>query len=258
MLHGHINELQRLLSEFLGDSFSRSDFVKLFSKALERYKETINDRPYYPLNDICQLNRFSDEEFKKYCLQALERLPREELDRTTRHWLEKELVDDDAFNFFKPDGVSKFGESAVLYSSKIDGESFLLSALNGTLKPLSFRYVDLLAALKVVGNSELAAWVYCSEPDNAFAHIENVWSLGSVYEEPSQLSQIEQTRGDSVQWGNCYLLLLPKSKSWMLVNHCHFDGFEIALHGHKDFIGGVLRHNSLMNTDGFAAGYRDR
>lgn len=137
--------------------------------------------------------------------------------------------------------------------SIIEGESFLLPALNGTFKPLPFLYSELLSTLTETSGDELAAWAMCSEPDNAFALVDNVWSLGNVYEEARQ---IEQTRGDSVQWGNCYLLLLPKSKNWMLVNYYRFNGFEISLHGTREFIDTVERqtHDSSCNrTSGVAA-----
>jgi hypothetical protein len=124
-----------------------------------------------------------------------------------------------------------------------------LSSLNGTLKPLSFKFSDLLQVLNELSGGELAAWVLCSEPDNAFAAIESIWSLGNVYEEDNQLAKIEQIRGDSVQWGNCYQLLLPKSKKWALVNFYYFDGFEMSLYGENSFLNEVLSHNKVMNSD---------
>lgn len=172
-----------------------------------------------PLKDLMAM---SGNELTKYASKALERLPREELDRATKKWVSENLI---------------------------DGESFLLSSLNGTIKPLSFNYADMLQALKEVSDEELAIWVFCSEPDNMFAAIESVWSLGHVYEETNQLAKIEQIRGDSVQWGNCYQLLLPKSKAWMLLNYYYFEGFEMSLLGDKAFINKVLAHNKIMNSD---------
>lgn len=121
---------------------------------------------------------------------------------------------------------------------------------------MPFLYSDLLATLKATGGGELAAWVSCSEPDNAFAHVGDIWSLGDVYEEANRLAQLEQTRGDAVQWGNCYLLLLPKHKTWMLVNHYHFSGLEISLHGTPEFVGAVLQRlepNAGGRRDGLIA-----
>lgn len=244
MLRTHIAELESLLKQYLTKNPPRSAFQEAFSGAVGRYRQFIQDRPYYPLVDIGEYGGPEDS-FKKLCTMALERLPREELDRQTRHWICENLVDGDEFSFFHSTGLSKFGASERLHKSNIDGESFLLSALNGTLRPLQFRYANLLGALRDASDGEIAAWVSCSEPDNAFANIEHVWTLGSAYEEPGQLSRLEQIRGDSVQWGNCYLLLLPKSKAWMLVNHYYFSGFEISLHGEPNFVAEILARNPV-------------
>jgi hypothetical protein len=248
MLRAHVTELESLLSDYLHGNSPQSAFQIAFAAAVGRYSQFIQARPYWPLVDIGEYGGPEDS-LRKLCAMALERLPREELDRETRYWIEENLIDGDEFSFFHSSGVSKFGASRCFYRSEIDGESFLLSALNGTLKPPKFRYSHLLSSLRDASNGDIAAWISCSEPDNAFANVEMVWTLGSVYEEPQQLARLEQIRGDSVQWGNCYLLLLPQSKSWMLVNHYYFSGFEISLHAAPEFIAEILAHNPAVNTD---------
>lgn len=239
MLQNHIAALQDLLQKFLNGTMARSEFVTLLKPTLALYEELIDERPCWPLPDLCDGSSISDADFKKYCRQAYGRLPREQFDRETRAWIQSELVDGATFRFAAPDGASRFGASEILYASVIDDASFLLSALNGTLKPLPFPYAGLLTALRETGGEELAAWVFCSESDSQLPCIGTIWSLGNVYEEDDQLALLEQTRGDSVQWGNCYLLLLPKNKSWALVHYYHFDGFEIALHGAPAFVHAV-------------------
>lgn len=240
MLEQYIERLQTLLKELLNSSLSEAEFQSLYSSALKGYEDYISDRPYWPLKDLVAM---SGKDLLKYGAQALERLPREELDRSTRVWITENLIDEDEFSF------ETFDENVELYSTEIDGESFLLSSLNGTLKPLSFKFADLLCALKETSGGELATWVICSEPDNAFAAIESIWSLGNVYEESSQLAKIEQIRGDSVQRGNCYQILLPKSKNWMLVNYYYFEGFKMSLYGSNDYLNEVLSHNKVINSD---------
>jgi len=240
MLENHISKLQELLKGLIELSISEKEFKPQYKTALEEYETYISDRPYWPLKDLISMY---GKDLLKYASQALDRLPKEELDRSTRDWIQGNLVDGEEFNF------DKYIDYVQLYTTKVDGESFLLSSLNGTIKPLSFLFSDLLQVLKVVSKGELASWVLCTEPDNAFAAIESIWLLGNVYEEANQLSKIEQVRGDSVQWGNCYQLLLPKSKSWMLLNYYHFDGFEISLHGDSCFIDEVLSHNKVVNSD---------
>jgi hypothetical protein len=240
MLEHYIEKLETLLKQLIDYSLSEAEFKALYSSALNEYEKYISDRPYWPLKDLVAM---SGSDLLKYSSQALERLPREELDRTTKQWVSENLIDGEEFSF------EIYEEKVELYSSKIEGESFLLSSLNGTLKPLSFKFSDLLQVLKELSGGELAAWVLCSEPDNAFACIESIWSLGNVYEEDNQLSKIEQIRGDSVQWGNCYQLLLPKSKNWALVNFYYFEGFEMSLYGESSFLNEVLSHNKFMNSD---------
>ncbi|WP_162044286.1 hypothetical protein [Undibacterium sp. YM2] len=245
MLKTHISTLHYLLCKLLDSTITEQKFHSEFGHALSKYAKYINDRPYYPLNDLTSM---SGEKLRKYASDALARLPREELDRSTRKWIEDNLVDEDAFSFHDKDGQPKFGQILQLYHTEIEKESFLLSALNGTIQQPTFKYADLLAVLKEQSSNELGAWVLCNEPDNAFANIEYLWTLGEVYEEPEQLAKIERIRGDSVQWGDCFLMLLPKSKNWLLLNTYRFSSFEISLHAKAEFVDAVLSDARLFNS----------
>jgi hypothetical protein len=170
--------------------------------------------------------------------QALDRLPKEALDRSTRCWAERMLISSDdggtCFMFFNDDGKSRFGTHAAIYSTRIDADSFLLSSLNGTITQPPFRYSQLLTALRDLGGNELASWAYGTEPDNALAVIERIWSMGDAYAESDQLRQLE--RQPAPEGGGSYLMLLPKSKRWMLLNEYDHERFTVYLHGNRQFI----------------------
>jgi len=245
MLKTHISTLHYLLCKLLNSTLSEKDFRNEFGSALSKYAEYIKDRPYAPLNDLTLM---SGEKLRTLALEALQRLPREELDRGTREWLKSNLVYEYGFIFNDESRQSTFGEVVQLYQTKIEKASFLLSALNGTIQQPTFKYAELLTVLKEHSSNELAAWVLCTEPDGAFAHIDHVWTLGEAYEEPEQLAQIEQIQGGSVSWGDCFLMLLPKSKNWMLLNTYRFSSFEISLHAKAEFVDAVLSDPRLCNS----------
>ena len=80
------------------------------------------------------------------------------------------------------------------------------------------------------------------------AVIDWIWSLGDVYNESYQLQRIE--RNPAPEGGGSYLMLLPKSKEWMLVNEYDYENFTIHLHGHPQFITDVAsRINVQPNWD---------
>ena len=83
----------------------------------------------------------------------------------------------------------------------------------------------------------MATWVYGTEPDNALAVIDRVWSLGDAYKESDQLRHLE--RHPAPEGGGSYLMLLPKSKQWMLMNEYDYERFTIYLHGHRQFIADI-------------------
>lgn len=238
--------LAELLTQFLAGGLRYADFLPRFRTALRAYEGSINDLAYWPLGAIAEmplgvsadLPKQFESELHDYCQQALDRLPKEALDRSTRLWIESTLIEeiDDwtYFSFFNSDGQSLFGTHAAIYSTRIDDDSVLLSALNGTISQSPFRYDELLNVLRDIGGNELATWVYGTEPDNVIASIDRIWSLGDAYEESDQLRQLESH--PSLEGGGSYLMLLPKSKQWMLMNEYYYEGFSICLHGNRQFI----------------------
>jgi len=226
----HAAAMEVALREFLSGAITRPAFLVAFRDALDHYANVIDSKPYYPLADIVDSGRRSEEQLKLLCKQAAERLPRELLDRSTREWISVNLVTEDSFSFLNADGVSKFGDVQVLHATPIERQSFLLSAISGSLQPAPFSYENLLKKLRALSGGQLATWALCVEPDGAFASIESLWSLGETFDEPEQLAKLEQIRGDHVQWGNCYLLLLPADRKWLLVNRYNFSEFSIELH----------------------------
>lgn len=229
----HAATLETALRAFLSGDLLRTEFLVVFRDALHSYATAVDSRPYYPLPDIAESGHMPEDQLRRMCSQAVERLPRELLDRSTRQWILDNLVTEDSFSFTNPDGASKFGVAHALHATPIEKESFLLSAVNGSIQPASFNYEKLLQALRALSAGQLATWALCSEPDGAFAHVDNVWSLGNAYEEPQQLAKLEQIRGDHVQWGNCYLLLLPADRSWLLANRYNFREFSIEFHADR-------------------------
>jgi hypothetical protein len=236
--HELVKPLQELLLRFLAGEWDYPAFQPLFRKALSSYAASIMDRPYWPLDVIADIPAHVREKLNDYCRQALDRLPKEALDRSTRVWIDRVLISNEdghtAFSFFLPDGASRFGTHAVFYSTCIDDDCFLLSALNGIIPKPSFSYAGLLGALRENANGELASWVYGTEPDNALAIVNRVWSLGDSFKECYHLRQLEQE--PAPQGGASYLMLLPRSREWMLLNEYYSGCFTISLHAQRSFI----------------------
>jgi len=234
--------LADLISRFLKGEYDYPEFQHNFRPALESYERSIDDRAYSPLDAVADIPEHCKSDLRAFCEQALDRLPKEALDRSTRRWIESTLIAEEDgytyYSFFDGSGRSRFGNHATIYSTRVDQESFLLSSFNGTVCRPSFQYSKLLAALRAVGSDELATWVYGTEPDGAFASIDHVWSLGDSYCESYHLRRIE--RHPSPEGGGSYLMLLPKSKEWMLMNEYDGERFTIALHGSRRFIEDVV------------------
>lgn len=233
-----IEPLAEIITGFLDDDFDYREFQRRFQPALKSYEKSIGARANSPLEAIADIPKHCESNLREWCQQALDRLPKEALDRSTRCWLESTLIANENgytyFSFFGTDGKSRFGTHAAIYSTSIDRDSFLLSSLNGTIKRPRFQYSQLLSALRDVGGNELASWVYGTEPDNAFAEIDSIWSLGDSYSESDQLRYIE--RQPALEGGGSYLMLLPKSKQWLLMNEYDYERFTIYLHGRREFI----------------------
>lgn len=236
-----VEPLGEIITRFLAGDFDYFEFRRQFQPALKSYEKSINDRAYWPLDVIADIPKHCKSNLREWCQQALERLPKEALDRSTRNWLESTLISNDEgytyYSFYTNDGESRFGAHAVIFSTKVEHDSFLLSSLNGTIKQPPFRYSNLLTTLREIGGDELATWVYGTEPDNALAVIDRIWSLGDAYSESDQLRHLE--RQPSPEGGGSYLMLLPKSKQWMLMNEYDYGRFTIYLHGCREFIADV-------------------
>lgn len=233
-----IEPLAALIKKFLSGEFDYPQFQRQFAPALESYERQVRGRAYSPLGVIADIPRHCRNDLRKYCQEALERLPKEALDRSTREWVDKSLIANDDgytyFSFFEREGRSRFGTHALFYESPVVHDSFLLSALQGSIAPPTFAYSELLLALRDAGGDELATWVYGTEPDNALAFVNMVWSLGNAYAETYQLRRLE--REPAPEGGGSYLMLLPKSKKWMLLHQYDYEQFTIQLHGSREFI----------------------
>ena len=251
MLNEHINKLTSLIDALLEKNMGEDEFKEQFESAITSYRQYLersheHKRPYYPLNDLCQM---SGDKLRKYAGEAYSRLPKELLARSTCSWVEENLtIEGEVFNFYNEGGDSLFGDSVKLYSTDIK-ESFFLSAMEGIIPASTFNYTELLSVLEEVGDSEPAAWVTCSEPDNAFALINHPCTLGKPYEETRHLAKLELTEPQSVQGGDCFLILLPENKEWMLLHYYNFSSVVISLHGSNEFIDTVLSHNKVINSD---------
>src|SRR5688572_16786891 len=95
----HAAAMEVALRGFVSCALSRPAFVSAFRQAFAAYTEAVDSRPYSPLEAIADSGRRPDEQLMKFCSQALERLPRELLDRSTRQWITDHLVDDYGFSF---------------------------------------------------------------------------------------------------------------------------------------------------------------
>jgi hypothetical protein len=246
MYRSYVINLMSLLAQFSRSDLTREQFLSAFTPAVASYEALIGARPYWPIKDICDSAAWSDDELKRYCSQALERLPYELLDRETAPWVYKNLVERDGYytsvEFFRSGGVSKFGSHVILYSTPVEEESFLLSGVNGTLKPMSFRYAHLLLALQALTSNEPAAWVSAYEIDNSHAEVSVFASLNNPYNTVRQIANFEKFDLASTQGNDYSLFLLPEGKKWMLLNQYTSDStdqFEVSLHGEKSFLQAV-------------------
>lgn len=132
-----IEPLAAIITGFLADDFDYREFQRRFQPALRTYEKAIDAHAYWPLDVIADIPKHCESRLREWCQQALDRLPKEALDRSTRHWLESTLIAKGDgytyFSFFGTDGKSRFGTHAAFYSTSIDRDSFLLSSLNGTI-----------------------------------------------------------------------------------------------------------------------------
>lgn len=259
-----------LIQKYLNNDLDQGDFNNLYPPLLAKYEEDIDGSAYYPLdilapsesNDdkawkqsmremyLSEIAKLDDmlednepsysetmtvEKQKEHCREALERLPIELLDRSTKSQVEEELLEDDEFVFFDEHKLSKLGGHHVLYSASLENESFLITALNGDMPKFDFNYSELLQTLKKYGGPQRATWVRCSEPDG-FSNIEVSQFFTDPYQDIENLHWIEHTDSQSTQGGVCHLILVAEDRSWMLLHTNTFSEFKIELHGSKKFI----------------------
>jgi hypothetical protein len=259
-----------LIQNFLNDEVNQAHFNSTYPPLLAKYEEDIDDSAYYPLDilapsdcnddkawkqnmremylsEIAKLDELlednepsysetmSVEKQKEHCREALERLPIELLDRSTKSWVEDELLEDEKFVFFDNSNRSKLGSHDVLYVTPLENESFLITALNGNMPKLDFNYGELLQSLKKHGGSQRATWVRCSEPDG-FSYIEVSQFFTDPYQDIENLHWIEHSASQDTQGGVCHLILIAEDRSWMLLHTNTFDEFKIELHGSKQFM----------------------
>ncbi len=276
-------KLLQVINSLVDGKISVAEFEKQYPSVLNMYEEVIDGQAWPPLGELVPLTkkkninlwwqdsiswhlrsvfrliveRFfsiipfslaysrtrSESKFRDICKKALERLPIEIENGKSKAWIQDNLVNEVSFTFFLDKDQSKFGDYKVIYSAKIDNESFLLSALNGNLDPLKSQYGNILDTLRTINKSRGATWLMCSEPDGALALISPLSSFDSPFSDYSKISRLEQTSGDEVQWGTCNLILLSQDRKWMLRHVYKFDRFEIELHGETNFLDKVL--NSL-------------
>lgn len=272
------NALESQIDSYLNGSSSEMEFINQYPKALAAFDNSIDENPWHPLDllvptesnserawktqmiamqrqHIAELEAtleggnesyaemLSSNERKKLCKQALVSIRSQIQSVSAKMWVQENLVDDVEFNFKKSDGTSIFGASRVLYSTIILQESFLLTALSGALAKPKFHFSEILNAVRDANETTDCFWARCSEIDGAIAHVEIALPReDSAFDQHDQLVWIEHTTGQEVQWGDCYLLLIPYTHLWMLKISNNFRNLSIELHGDNNLI------NSVMDT----------
>lgn len=232
-----VGPLQSLISRFVKKQIDSDTFKRELPGALAAY-ETATGKPRSPkLHALTEKLFFS--ELRERGREAL----RELANQSTRAWIERHLIAQldgpySDFSFFRADGQSLFGRCARLHETPIADGGFLYSSLAGVTKPLPFDYRALLATLREVGGHEPAAWAHCVEVDGAIADIFSVYNWGDVYDQVHHLQEFEFPRTPEHRGG--YVLLLPESRRWMLVN-ADEQTFTIDLHGSEAFVAEVLK-----------------
>jgi len=264
------NAILKLIQDYLDNKIDQGYFNKSYPSLLAKYEEDISDSAYHPLDilapsesnddkawkenmremylsEIAKLDELLEEnepsysetmtveKQKEHCKEALERLPVELLDRSTKDWIEKTLLENESFEFYDKNNNSKLGRHKVFYSTPLESDSFLITALSGHLPKMDIDHSKLLYSLKSLSNSQSATWVRCSEPDG-FYSIEVSQYFTDPYECIENLLWIEHTDSESTQGGVCHLVLVSQDRSWMLVHTNTFDEFKIVLHGSEEFI----------------------
>ena len=265
-------EIEGILEDYISGKMPENNFFKEYTESLDRFEEMIEGELYWPLNLIVPTNsnserawkesmismykqqvleleenldsgeesyteNLSTSERKSLCKDAIKRIKNQVQDITIKTWIEDNLVENVFFEFLTADGKSKLGNYRDLYVTPILKESFLLSALSGVFVRPRFTFQQILSAIKDTFGDSQCFWAKCSEIDGAVANVKvDTIFEGSAFDQIDQIAWIERTEGQEVQWGNCYLLLMPFDYKWMLKISNNFQELKIEIHGDEEHL----------------------
>lgn len=262
-----------LLNEYLSGEVSREKFSRVYTKLITKLKPKLEKGLYHPLDvivptednnerawkenmrnmylrEIERLDRLLEEnepsyaekltehQQKELCKEAIDVIPKAALGRSSKVWIESNLIEDEEFTFVDENGKSKLGSSEVLYQATLVRKSFIMTAFSGGLTKLEYDYALLVKTLKIHADGD-TVWVRCSESDG-FTSIDSAPRYIDPDDEVENINWLEYTDPQTNQWGPCYLLFMPGNRKWLLVHSNNFEGFSIVLHGPKEFMGEVL------------------
>jgi len=243
-----IRNIGGIAQSFLEGTLSRTNFYPVFEQMVESNRQSGGQRLYI-IDSILTNKNLSEDEFRSKCKELLIWCQKIEAGVDAENWISREIVEDEAsFNFFDETGRSKFNEYKTLYRTDIKFSSFLMSALNGIIKPTEFSHELLVAVLREIEGDDNAAWAHCIEVDGLHAHI-SIYNGhmktpldGSLYWESAyenyldEMNIVERTSMGDYQSCVSYYALIPKSRKWALVHGYFTNSFEIVLHGSHDLL----------------------
>jgi len=267
------NKVVAVLEGFINGDISTLEFERTFPIVLSEYEEVIGGSAYYPLDMLVpsfdktvewresiiqgyrtEIERMEKQmlqpveryaqtlpkvKYRELCIEGLERFPIEILDRTTKHWVESNLIKEEEISFFDGNGESLFGTCESLYKCELKHQSFLLTAVNGGFPSFPKTLEELLKQLGELSNNAPAAWIRCYD-SGGHACVEQCHNFEDPFKNMGVIQWIELTDIQHTQGGVCNLLLLPESKEWMLVLSNTFVFFEITIHGNNRFVEHVV------------------
>lgn len=274
MLITEEQKIFELLKIYVNGDMSRSEFTESYSKLLPGLSDKLDEGLYDPLDVIIPTEdnseqawkenmremylreienldnlleedeqsyseQLSEQQQKELCQRAIKYIPIAALDRSSKKWIENNLIENEEFVFFDGQGKSKFESHKVLYEAKLVQKSFIMTAFCGGLPQLDFKYSELIDVLKDNDISVSTVWARCSEPDG-FALVASAPWYTNTSDEIENLNWLEYTDPQTTQWGVCHLVFMPSNKEWMLVHTNDFNNFSIALHGKEVFISNIL------------------
>lgn len=275
MLLTEEQKIFELLKNYVNGGMSRSEFTESYSKLLPELNDKLDEGLYNPLDIIVPTKdnneqawkenmremylreienldnlleedepsyseKLSDHQQKELCQEAIKYMPMAALDRSSKKWIENNLIEDEEFVFFDGQGKSKLENHKVLYEAKLVDKSFIMTAFCGGLSQLDFKYSELIDVLKESDEGKNTVWVRCSEPDGFASVASSPWHTDTS-DEIENLNWLEYIDPETTQWGVCHLVFMPSNKEWLLVHTNDFDNFSIALHGKEAFISNVLK-----------------